>query len=125
MKTRYVLLLTAIAVAVAATSPLVAEPESPVPPAPGGMLRTMPHGTYQCALPGDAAGEAFKVVEEEEFRIRATSSYSNAQGSGTYILRGKELTFTRGPKKGERFERIGTNQLKRGKMICTRLGGSA
>ena len=121
MKTRYVLLLTVLAAGVAATASLLSQAQ----PAPGGMLQTMPHGTYQCALPGDADGAAFVVVEEEQFRIGASSGYSNAEGSGTYILRGSEHSFTRGPKKGERFERIGTNQLKRGKMICTRLGRTA
>ncbi|MFL0356790.1 elongation factor P [Erythrobacter sp. GH1-10] len=121
MKTRYVVLLTAVAAIVAATSPLIAQKSPPS----GGMLRTMPLGTYECALPGDAGGEAYRVVEEEQFRIRPASGYDNAEGKGIYILRGTELTFTRGPKKGEVFERIGTNQLKRGEMICTRLGGSA
>lgn len=88
------------------------------------MLKTMPHGVYQCALPGDAGGKAFDVQEGEGFRIRPSSGYTSPDGSGTYILRGSELTFTRGPKKGQRFERIGTNQLKRGKLICTRLTGT-
>ena len=114
--------LTYFALAASLASPLAASPaEAP----PGGMLRTMPHGTYQCAVPGDAGSSAFKVVDAETFHIRATSSYSNDEGSGTYILRGNELTFTRGPKKDQRLTRISTNQLKRGAMICTRLGGSA
>lgn len=120
MKTRYVLLLTAFAAAVAAGSPLIAQATPPS----GGMLRAMPHGVYQCALPGDAGGKAFVVQEAESFRIRPSSGYTSSKGSGTYILRGSELTFTRGPKKGQRFERIGTNQLKRGKLICTRLTGT-
>ncbi len=106
----------------------VAPAFSQVAPPPGGMLSTMPRGTYQCALPGDAAGKPFEVVEAEEFAIGAASSYATAEGSGTYILRGKELAFTRGPKKGERFHKLGDNQLqrldpdgKRGKLICTRL----
>ena len=32
-----------------------------------GMLRTMPHGAYECALPGDAGGKAYRVVAEEGF----------------------------------------------------------
>lgn len=120
MKTRYVFLLTAFAAVVAAVTPTVAQPSPPS----GGMLRTMPHGVYQCALPGDAGGKAFEVQESEGFRIRPSSGYTSPEGSGTYILRGKELTFTRGPKKGERFTRIGTNQLKRDKLLCTRLIGS-
>ena len=90
----------------------------------------MPHGIYQCALPGDAAGDAFKVIESEQFRIRTASSYRDAEGSGTYIMRGNELTFTRGPRKGQRFRRVGTNQLQKlegnslSKLLCTRLGGT-
>nr|WP_298927465.1 elongation factor P [uncultured Erythrobacter sp.] len=118
MKTRYVFILTAFAAAVAAAAPLMAQNE----PA-GGKLSTMPKGTYQCALPGDAGGKAFEVVKDEEFRLSGASSYTNAKGKGIYLLRGKTFTFTRGPKKGETFTRIGTNQLKRGKLICTRLGG--
>lgn len=116
MKTRYVFILTAFAAAVAAAAPLMAQ-DTP----PGGMLATMPSGTYQCALPGDAGGKAFKIVEAEEFRLGGGSSYTDANGKGIYLLRGKTLTFTRGPRKGQQFERIGTNQLKRGKLTCTRL----
>lgn len=128
MKTRNVILLTAFAVAVAATTPMMAREQ--VPPPPGGMLRTLPQGTYQCALPGDAAGKAFEIVSKEEFRIGAASRYSNAEGSGTYILRGDHLTFTGGPKKGQQYKRVGTNQLRKldgkvtTKLLCTRLGSS-
>ncbi|MBV7259828.1 elongation factor P [Erythrobacter crassostreae] len=120
MKTRYIFLLTAFAAGVAAAAPMMAQ-DKPV----GGKLTTMPHGTYQCALPGDVGGKAFDVVKEEEFRLGSASSYTNTAGKGIYLLRGKSLTFTRGPKKGERFSRVGTNQLKRGKLICTRLGGQS
>ncbi len=130
MKTTHVLLLTAFAAALAAASPMMLHAEDPAPAPPGGMLRTMPHGIYQCALPGDAAGDAFKVVEGEQFRIRTASSYRDADGSGTYIMRGNELTFTRGPRKGQRFRRVGTNQLRKlegnspSKLLCTRLIGT-
>ncbi|MCK0128542.1 elongation factor P [Erythrobacter sp. F6033] len=118
MKTRYVFFLTVFAAAVAAAAPMMAQNQLG-----GGKLATMPKGTYQCALPGDAAGKAIEVVKEEEFRLGAASSYTDAEGKGIYLLRGKKFTFTRGPKKGEQFTRVGTNQLKRGKLICTRLGG--
>ncbi len=90
----------------------------------------MPHGIYQCALPGDATGKAFEVVQGEGFRIRTASSYRDDNGSGTYIMRGDMLTFTRGPKKGQQFRRVGTNQLRKldkgaaTKLLCTRLGGT-
>lgn len=124
MRMRHVLLLTAFAAALAAAAPAYAQDR-------GGMLRTMPHGTYECALPGDAAAAAYQVVPEEQFRISTASSYRTAEGRGTYILRGDELTFTRGPKKGQKFRRVGTNQLQRlspagelEKLLCIRLGGS-
>ncbi|MEL6529269.1 MAG: elongation factor P [Pseudomonadota bacterium] len=130
MKTRYVLLLTAFAAALAAASPKILHAQDAAPLPPGGMLQTMPHGIYECALPGDAAGEAYEVIPSEQFRIRTASSYRDSNGNGTYILRGNELTFTRGPKKGQRFRRIGTNQLRKldgnsvTKLLCTRLLGS-
>jgi len=96
-----------------------------------GMLRTMPHGIYECALPGDAGGVAYQVVEEEQFRLRSASSYRSSEGTGTYIMRGSDLTFTRGPKKGQKFRKVGANQLQiinadgeLGRLICTRLIGS-
>ncbi|MEO1731268.1 MAG: elongation factor P [Pseudomonadota bacterium] len=123
MKTSHVLILTAFAAVIAAAGPLIAQEGRP--------LRTMPHGVYQCALPGDADGLAFEVVEAEAFKIKPASRYSNAQGVGTYLMRGKELVFTRGPKKGEEFQRVGTNQLQRmkddgsvGRLLCTRLSGT-
>lgn len=99
------------------------------PSAPsGGMLRTLPHGAYECAMPGDAGGRAYEVRADEGFRISTASRYSDKDGTGTYILRGDMLTFTAGPKNGERFKRVGENQLrktnasgKRGSLLCTRL----
>lgn len=131
MKTVHVVLLTAFAVAVAAVVPAKGQDERPALPPPGGMLKTMPHGNYSCSLPGDAGAEAFRVVEPENFRISTASRYTNMAGEGTYILRGDDLTFTRGPKKGERFVRIGDNQLRkldglgeRTDLLCTRRLGA-
>lgn len=93
---------------------------TPVAAQNGGMLKTMATGSYQCALPGDAGGVAFEIVQEEAFTIHAGSTYSTAQGQGTYILRGDKLRFTSGPKKGMTFDRVGT-QLRRGKLTCTRI----
>ncbi|MEM9312921.1 MAG: elongation factor P [Pseudomonadota bacterium] len=123
MKTTHVLMLTAFAALVAAAAPLIAQDGRP--------LRTMPHGTYQCALPGDADGLAYDVVEEEGFKIGTSSRYTIATGGGTYLMRGRELVFTSGPKKGEQFKRVGANQLQRMKadgtlsqLRCTRLGST-
>ncbi len=133
MKLTYVLLLTAFAAGVAAASPLFADPQpdgARVPLPPGGPLNTMPQGTYECALPGDATGPAFRVQADEEFRIGTASRYNNAAGKGLYIMRGDELTFTLGPKKDQRYRRVGTNQLRQivdgepTKLLCTRMGGS-
>jgi hypothetical protein len=126
MKTPHVILLTAGAAIIAASGPLLSQTRAPVPG--GGMLRTLPHGDYECALPGDAAGDAYVVVEDEGFRISTASRYSSMLGDGTYILRGTALTFTRGPKNGDRYERVGENQLRkldangqRSALLCTRL----
>ncbi|MDY7098278.1 MAG: elongation factor P [Pseudomonadota bacterium] len=120
MKTAHVLMLTAFAAAVAAAAPLLAQE--------GRMLDTMPHGVYQCSLPGDADGEAYKVVKSAEFEISTASRYTSAKGSGTYLLKGREFVFTKGPRKGERYKRLGPNQLQRrsedgslGKLLCTRI----
>ena len=135
MKTSHILALTVFAAAIAAASPMLAETqqgENARAPMPSeGTLGTLPHGTYQCALPGDAAGASFDEVKDEEFRIGAASKYRSAHGTGSYILRGKELTFTRGPKKGERYKRISTNQLRKldgateTKLLCTRLSSNS
>lgn len=140
MKTAHVIILTAVAAAIAAASPMLAQERddaqrakqenSPAQRPGGGALGTLPHGTYQCALPGDVAGKAYEVVEDEQFRIGAASKYRNAQGTGAYLLRGDELIFTRGPKAGERFKRISTNQLRKldgqqpTDLLCTRLGSA-
>lgn len=123
MKPLHIFLLTAMAAGIAAAGPLLGQE--------GRMLDTMPHGTYECALPGDAAGLAYEVVEEEGFAIGPASSYSNEEGSGVYLMKGRELVFTRGPKKGERFKRVGRNQLQAmdekgelGRLLCTRLGST-
>lgn len=95
------------------------------------MLSTMPHGTYECALPGDAAGPAWDTIEGKGFRIGRASSYRSAEGSGTYLLEGELLTFTRGPFKGRQLLRTATNELtqigpdgKRTKLVCMRVGGA-
>ncbi len=156
MRTRYVIGLTAVAAIIAASSgnllaadgpilqPILAAiqgtqakaatlqattSEETLSQNEGGQLGTMPHGRYQCALPGDAQGQAVRVVESENFHIAQASSYKGASGGGIYLMRGKTLTFTRGPKRGERFRRVGSNQLQKvntdgslSKLICTRLG---
>lgn len=97
----------------------------------GDMLGTMSHGYYECALPGNASSAAFIAQPAESFRLGAGSSYDSDAGSGVYLMHGPTLVFTRGPKKDERFRRLGANTLQRiasdgspDKLICTRLGGA-
>lgn len=92
-------------------------------------LKTMPHGVYECAYPGDASGPAWRTDDSAGFTLSNASSYRSERGSGTYLLKGKELTFTRGPKKGERYRRSGNNELVQlladgspGKLRCFRIG---
>lgn len=101
-------------------------------PAHGEILKTMPHGPYECALPGTAAGAAWIVQEEESFTISRASRYRNAQGRGTYLLKGDDLIFTAGPKNGQRLRRTGPNELRainldgsNGRMICVRVGSNS
>ena len=93
----------------------------------GGMLKTMPTGRYECALPGDATGVAWIPMPEDSFTLGGASSYSSAGGKGAYIMKGKDFTFTRGPFKGRSFRRTGKNELQAvkaddllGPMICVR-----
>lgn len=141
MKTRYIFLLVACAAAAAVFLPGkglgqeqennrdASRPRASGGFAPGGMLGILRHGEWQCALPGDAGGEAFVDVPAEAFRIGTASSYNSAAGRGIYLMRGSEVVFTRGPKKDERFRVLGENTLQKlssdgtpTKLICTRVG---
>lgn len=139
MRTRTIILLTLTAAAIAAFGSGYADAQDRNDSRPaeraavptGGVLGTLQRGEWECALPGDAGGEAFVVVPEEGFRIGNASSYRNAEGRGIYLLRGTELLFTRGPKKDERFRVRGENTLQKlnpdgsdSKLICTRLGSA-
>ncbi|MFM7349428.1 MAG: elongation factor P [Erythrobacter sp.] len=138
MRTRYVLLLVALAAGIAATLPGDAHgqdreawrPASRSGIPRGSVLGILRYGTWECALPGDAGGEAFVPVPEESFRIGTSSSYRTADGGrGIYLLRGPNLLFTRGPKKDQRFVVKGENTLQKlnadgseSRLICTRVG---
>ncbi|MEE4317335.1 MAG: elongation factor P [Erythrobacter sp.] len=140
MRTRTIILLTLCAAIIAslgsgfagAQDRKDARPQGrPVAAPGGGMLGTLQRGTWECALPGDAGGAAYVAVPEEGFIIGNASSYRNPEGRGIYLLRGNELIFTRGPKKDERFRRLGDNTLQKlegdgslSRLICTRLPGS-
>jgi hypothetical protein len=145
MKTRYVFLLLISAAAAAALLPRDANghvgvnasgddrktsrPPGSTAAQSGGVLGILRHGDWQCALPGDAGGEAFVEMPQEAFRIGTASSYESPAGNGIYLLRGTEVTFTRGPKQNQRFRVLGENTLQKlnadgslSKLICTRIG---
>jgi hypothetical protein len=135
MMNRHLLaLITGLAAAVlptglAAQDRNASRPQSRVPAPTSGMLGILQHGDWECALPGDAGGEAFVPVPAEAFRIGTASSYENPEGNGIYLMRGTEVLFTRGPKKDERFRSLGENTLQKlnpdgsaSKLICTRVG---
>lgn len=140
MRTRTIILLAICAAAIAAFGSGYADAQDrkaaapsarPLAAADGGMLETIQRGEWQCALPGDAGGEAYVVVPEEGFRIGNASGYRNAEGRGIYLLRGAQLVFTRGPKQNERYRVLGENTLRKlaedgsdTKLICTRLGNA-
>lgn len=140
MKTRYIFLLVVSAAAAAALLPArgqgqtapsnrdASRPQASTGPASGGVLGILRHGNWQCALPGDAGGEAYIDVPEEAFRIGTASSYESPSGNGIYLMRGTEVLFTRGPKKDQRFRVLGENTLQKlnadgslSKLICTRI----
>ena len=140
MKTRYIFLLVVSAAAAAALLPAggqsqtvptnrdASRPAASAGAPSGGMLGILRHGDWECALPGDAGGEAYLTQPAEAFRIGTASSYESPAGNGIYLLRGTELVFTRGPKKDERFRVLGENSLQKlgadgkpGKLICTRV----
>jgi hypothetical protein len=140
MKTRYIFLLVLSAAAAAALLPTkgqsqtapnnreASRPQSSAGVPTGGVLGILRHGDWECALPGDAGGEAFLPQPEEAFRIGTASSYESPAGNGIYLMRGTEVLFTRGPKKDQRFRVLGENTMQKlnpdgslSKLICTRV----
>ena len=97
--------------------------------APGGKLGTLPQGSYVCSTPGDATGEAWREIPNGGFSINTASTYHTPTGSGTYLLTGQHVVFTRGPLKGQRFVQTGSATLRwvdekgvPGRVRCVRLG---
>ncbi len=94
-----------------------------------GRLGLLPQGEYVCALPGNAGGAAWNEVQGRNFAITGASSYKAGNGSGTYLLEGKRVTFTRGPMKGMKMMRVSSGMLqevrrdgKLGRLRCHRAG---
>ena len=115
--------LAAVSLALMATSAAAA---------PGGKLGTLPHGIYRCAKPGDAAGAPWTPVQGDVFAINTASTYRVEGDTGTYLLTGDHVVFTRGPLKGRRFVRTGTGTLRElgadgspGRIRCVRGGPAA
>lgn len=147
MKTRYVFLLLVSAAATAALLPgrghgmdqaqdgsnrTASRPAASAGMPAGGMLGILRHGDWECALPGDAGGDAFVPVPAEAFRTGTASSYESPAGGGIYLMRGTEVVFTRGPKKDERFKVLGENTLQKmardgsaTRLICTRVSNGS
>ena len=65
-----------------------------------GRLGLLPQGEYVCATPGSAVGAAWVEDPARHFTVTGASSYRAQGGSGTYLLEGRSLRFTRGPMKG-------------------------
>ncbi|MDB5725256.1 MAG: hypothetical protein JWQ16_2010 [Novosphingobium sp.] len=85
----------------------------PAVAAPGGPIDTIHRGEYYCELPGDATGPAGHPMPEEGFEILSGSSYMTAGGGGAYLLTGDVLIMTSGPKRGQRFNRLSSNFLRK------------
>lgn len=95
-------------------------------------IGTLQKGRYECGMPGDATGPAWIVDAELGFWIVGASSYESSQGRGTYLRSGDSVTFTRGPFKGVRLQRLGSGLLQEvlpggnlGRMRCHRVGRNA
>ena len=92
-------------------------------------LGTLPKGQYSCGLPGDASGAAWSDDTAYRFAITSSSRYASAKGEGTYLLKGREVVFTRGPMKDMRMVRHASGILQQvepdgnlGRLRCSRVG---
>lgn len=97
-----------------------------------GQLDLLPQGQYTCALPGNASGKAWNEVPQRNFVITGASSYRAGNGSGTYLMEGSRVTFTRGPMKGQKMQRVASGMVqeiksdgKLGRLRCHRGGPQA
>jgi len=80
--------------------------------AQSGRIDTLPLGHYECTLPGSASGPAWRRVPGADFAILNSSSYVANGQRGIYLLRGKRVTFTAGPMRGQTMERTGQRILR-------------
>lgn len=84
-----------------------------VPSVLDGPIGTLHRGDYLCEIAGNALGEAGIHQPDEDFSILHDSVYRTASGGGTYLLTGKLIVMTSGPKRGERFRRLSDSFLRR------------
>ncbi|MBB3033047.1 hypothetical protein [Alteriqipengyuania lutimaris] len=126
VRARFAAAVTLAALAVPALA-LAGQPTMPQ----SGRLDTLPLGMYECTLPGDAGGPAWHRIPEKDFTILNASSYEARGSRGIYLLRGDEVTFTRGPLEGMMLERAGRRILRErqddgtlGRMRCVLSGPS-
>ncbi len=85
-------------------------------PARGGLdgpIGTLHRGDYFCEEAGDALGEAGVHQPGEDFTALHDSVYRTSKGQGSYLLTGKLIIMTSGPKQGERFLRLSDGFLRR------------
>lgn len=98
------------------------------PAAAQAPIGTVERGSYVCELPGDAAGRAGQEQAQRNFSIVSSSRYDSAQGGGTYLRRGKQLSFTSGPRQGESYSVVSDGFLRLmedgqpGRLRCVRQG---
>lgn len=86
---------------------------TPALAAPGGPIDTIHRGAYVCSLPGDATGPAGFPQPDEGFEVFSGSSYGTPEGRGAYLLTGDTLVMTSGPKRGQKFNRLSANFLRK------------
>lgn len=82
----------------AATGPAVAST--------GGLLDTLPRGSFNCELPGDANGAVGQPAPQASFYVMNGSSYSTDAGEGSYLLTGDTVVMTSGPLQGAKYHRM-------------------
>lgn len=97
------------------------------PPVPGGLISTLPIGTYTCELAGDAGGLVGKPLPEYEFRVVNASAYKAGGIRGSYLLTGEYVAMTGGKLKGLKLHRLKDTYLRKveadgsdGEMRCVR-----
>jgi hypothetical protein len=80
---------------------------------PGGPIDVLAPAAYQCEMPGDATGPAGYRVIGEDFTIVNSNTYYSAKGRGTYLLTGDLLVLTSGPMRGNKYDRISDNFVRK------------